>query len=41
MVSKENYQKGKFKQATELFKDLSLRKDFVEFLTIPGYQLLN
>ncbi|WP_370644678.1 malate synthase A [Sporosarcina sp. ACRSL] len=31
---------GKFKEASELFMVLTLRDEFEEFLTLPGYQLL-
>jgi malate synthase len=35
------YRKGRFPDAIKLFRKLSLSKDFVEFLTIPAYRLIN
>lgn len=35
-----NFAKGRFNEATELFDRLILNDDFVEFLTLPGYELL-
>jgi malate synthase len=34
------YAKGRFPPAIKLFRELSLAKDFVEFLTIPAYRLI-
>jgi len=41
LLGEEAYHNGKFREATELFRDLSLSDEFTEFLTIPGYELLN
>jgi malate synthase len=35
------YDKGRFAEAEKLFADMSLAKDFEEFLTLPAYRLLN
>jgi len=32
------YDKGRFPEAIKLFRDLSLSRSFVEFLTIPAYK---
>jgi malate synthase len=34
------YDDGRFPEAIALFRDLALGQDFVEFLTIPAYELL-
>lgn len=36
----DNYNSGKFPEALELFDKLTLNDDFVDFLTLPGYELL-
>ncbi len=35
------YSKGRYEEATELFEQVALSKDFVEFLTLPGYEHLD
>jgi malate synthase len=40
-VGEQRYQGGKYQQATELFTKLILDDDFVDFLTLPGYQYLD
>ncbi|TCS84223.1 malate synthase A [Tepidibacillus fermentans] len=40
-IGEATYQKGRFKEASELFERLSLQEEFEEFLTIPGYEYLN
>ncbi len=40
-VGEQNYQNGRFKEASELFENSSLQEQFEEFLTIPGYEYLN
>jgi malate synthase len=40
MVGEENLPNTKFKLAIELFEQLVLTEEFVEFLTIPAYQYL-
>jgi malate synthase len=35
------YDKGRFAEAEKLFADMSLAKEFEEFLTLPAYRLLN
>ncbi|MBA6155351.1 malate synthase A [Tenacibaculum sp. S7007] len=39
-VGDERYAKGKFETAIELFDNLILNEEFVEFLTLPAYQYL-
>jgi len=40
-VGEQNYLMGRYKEASELFTKSSLREEFEEFLTIPGYEYLN
>jgi len=39
-VGEENYKKGRFKEAVEIFQNLITAKDFPEFLTLPAYELI-
>jgi malate synthase len=39
-VGAENYANGRFAEAVQLFRDISLAPEFVEFLTIPAYRLI-
>ncbi len=39
-IGPEIYDKGRFAEATKLFAEMSLAKDFAEFLTLPAYKLL-
>ncbi|WP_420553093.1 malate synthase A [Tenacibaculum aiptasiae] len=39
-VGEERYKQGKFDTAIQLFDDLILNEDFVEFLTLPAYKYL-
>ena len=39
-IGPENYDKGRFGEATKLFSEMSLAKEFAEFLTLPAYKLL-
>jgi malate synthase len=39
-VGAETYDNGRFKQAVELFRTLSLADDFEDFLTVPAMGLL-
>ena len=39
-VGAANYARGRFPEAIKLFRDLSLGKEFVPFLTIPAYELI-
>jgi malate synthase len=36
----ETFEKGRFPEAVKLFSEMSLAKDFAEFLTLPAYGLL-
>ncbi len=40
-VGDAKYHSGHYVEARELFTQLTLQNDFAEFLTLPGYQLLN
>lgn len=40
-VGDAKYRSGHYEEARELFTQLTLQNDFAEFLTLPGYQLLN
>lgn len=40
-VGEENFNNGKFKEASDLFTQLTKQDDLVEFLTIPGYEYLS
>ncbi len=39
-VGQERFRGGKFKQARDLFDEITTDEDFVEFLTLPGYEQL-
>ncbi|WP_449539370.1 malate synthase A [Ferdinandcohnia sp. Marseille-Q9671] len=39
-VGKESFEAGRFVEATRLFEELISADDFVEFLTLPGYEIL-
>ncbi len=39
-VGDENYENGKFTEATSLFDRLIKEKEFIEFLTLPAYELI-
>lgn len=39
-LGEEAYAAGRWVQARELFEQVSLAEDFVDFLTLPGYALL-
>ena len=39
-IGEERFQNGLFSKATELFKQLIEDKEFVEFLTLPAYELI-
>jgi malate synthase len=40
-ISPERYAKGKFAVARELFDKITTDDEFVEFLTLPGYEKLD
>lgn len=40
-VGDANYARGRFDEAASLFDEVALSKDFVEFLTLPGYDRLD
>ncbi len=39
-INAQTFSQGKFEEATELFRTLSLSDEFIDFLTVPGYQKL-
>ena len=39
-VGPENFEKGRFTEAVQLFDRLILNDEFIDFLTLPGYQQL-
>jgi len=39
-VGEKNYNKGKFREASDIFYTMSTSKDFEEFLTLPSYKLI-
>src|SRR5688500_17608704 len=39
-IGPEAYDKGRFPEAIKLVSEMSLDKDFAEFLTLPAYKLL-
>lgn len=39
-VGDSAYEQGRFPEAIALFRDLCLHQDFVEFLTLPAYEML-
>jgi malate synthase len=39
-VGAANYARGRFPEAIKLFRELSLSREFVPFLTIPAYELM-
>ncbi len=40
-VGVEAYGGGRFPEAIQLFSDMSLAKEFEEFLTLPAYRLID
>ena len=40
-VGDASYHGGRYEDAAALFENVALSKDFVEFLTLPGYELLD
>ena len=41
LVGREAYDGGRFAEARQLFEQIALADDFVEFLTLPAYELLD
>tara|TARA_B110000263_G_C14806432_1_gene284357 strand:- start:235 stop:501 length:267 start_codon:yes stop_codon:yes gene_type:complete len=37
-IGKERFDNGKFNLAMDLFRDMILKKEFDDFLTLPAYQ---
>jgi malate synthase len=40
-VGEERFRKGRYDEATKLFSDLTTSDTYVDFLTLPGYELLS
>src|SRR5690606_12574516 len=40
-VGPEAFQKGRYEEARRLFEEVALSEEFVEFLTIPAYDLID
>ncbi|SOC42455.1 malate synthase A [Ureibacillus acetophenoni] len=40
-VGEQTFQSGKYEEAAELFKNLIVEDEFVEFLTLPGYKKIS
>jgi malate synthase len=40
MVGDERFKGGKYKEAAKLFRELSEARDFVDFLTLPAYDMI-
>jgi malate synthase len=40
-IGHDEYARGRFDEAREIFEDVALSDDFVEFLTIPAYRFLD
>jgi malate synthase len=40
LVGEQQYEKGKYKLAEQLFDDLVVNRNFIDFLTIPGYKYI-
>ena len=40
-VGEQAYESGRYAEAANLFKDLIVQDDFVEFLTLPGYEKIS
>ncbi|WP_156909151.1 hypothetical protein [Alicyclobacillus pomorum] len=40
-VGQERFTGGRYRQASELFLNLTANDEFVEFLTLPGYTYLD
>jgi len=40
-IGRQQYATGRFEDAREVFEEVALDRDFVEFLTIPAYERLD
>jgi malate synthase len=40
-IGAEAYDSGRFKEARDIFEQVALADDFVTFLTLPAYDLLD
>ncbi len=39
-IGPDVYDQGRFREAVDLFREMSLAHEFAEFLTIPAYKLI-
>jgi malate synthase len=39
-IGLDSFQKGRFDEAEKLFDQLIIEDEFIDFLTLPGYQIL-
>ena len=39
-IGNDQFSRGKFSEASDIFKNMSTSKEFEEFLTLPAYQLI-
>ena len=37
MLGERQYNAGKYEEGAKMFEELTLREDFVDFLTLPAY----
>ena len=40
ILGEQQYGAGKYAEGAKMFEELTLREDFVEFLTLPAYDYL-
>jgi len=40
LVGKDNFEKGKFIEVSDIFYSMSTSREFKEFLTLPAYKLI-
>jgi malate synthase len=40
-IGRERFEAGKFEQARDLMREITVADEFVEFITLPGYELLD
>jgi malate synthase len=41
LAGTEGYDEGRYRQAADLFAQVALSEEFVDFLTVPAYELLD
>ncbi len=40
-VGEETFEKGRWQEARDVFESVALADDYVEFLTLPAYELID